>query len=195
MYVTMWKYLAILLSVKEVSTGFILQNTCIINFYICTHRSVFTETYSATPYNNVCINVPPASISRGALRFALPYRNASDPVGRDHCDLICLAECHRNTILPNGCCTIHNMCSPVALEDTIYSGSVTLCKKDVTEMFQLCFTNPTLEMNETKIHLYYERTCTNALTSKIIVVAEYVKAVVLNITGIIYFVLYKLILI
>lgn len=145
---------------------------------------VLTEIHSATPYDKVCISVPSASQSRGALRIALPYGNGNDSVQQDHCDLICLAECQEDTILPNGCCVLHNKCSPVPLEDTVYSGIVTLCKKNMTEIFQLCFSNPTPKINETKIHLYYERSCTNARTRTPISVAEYVRAVVLNITGI-----------
>ena len=147
------------------------------------HTSVITESRSTTPYDKFCINMPSASISKGALRFILTYRNVSDPTGRDQLDLACLAECDTSTIMRNGNCILHDKCSPVQMEDTIYSGIVTLSQKNNTHMFELCFSNPPIEINETKIHIYYERSCTNTLTSRPILIAEYVKAVVMNITG------------
>ena len=123
---------------------------------------------------------PSASTSRGALRFVLPYWSTSDPMVQEHSDLICLAEC----TVESGC-SLEDKCTP-ALSETIFVNSVTLSKRsNTTNMFQLCFSNPTEDMNGTKVHVLYERYCTNLRSRGTIVVAEYVKAIALNVTGII----------
>ena len=80
------------------------------------------------------------------------------------------------------CCRLQDKCTP-ALEDTIYE-SATLCKKDnMSETYEVCIHNPSVEMNNTKIHFYYERRCTSTRTRQSIGVAEYVKAIEMIIKG------------
>lgn len=143
------------------------------------YSAVYTEIHNATPYKQVCINLPSPSTSKGSLRFALPYWSTSDPMGQEHRDLICLAECTIETD-----CSLENKCTP-ALRETIFDNSVTLSKRsNETNMFQLCFSNVTENMNGTKLHIFYERSCTDLRSRGVIAVAEYVKAIALKVTGI-----------
>ena len=101
-----------------------------------------------------------------------------DPIGQERSDVICLAECTIETG-----CSLDDKCTP-PLQETIFSDSVTLRNRsNMPNMFQLCFSNPTTEMNGTKVHVFYDRSCTDTVSRETIAVAEYVKAIVLNVIG------------
>lgn len=100
-------------------------------------------------------------------------------------DIICTVDCQLNEVI-NGCCSLDKKCMP-ALQGTIFNNSVTLCRKsNDSQVYHFCISHPTVEMNETKVHFYYERSCTSTRDIKNIAVSEYVRAVEFIVKGIIF---------
>ena len=135
--------------------------------------------------------MPTPSTIKGSIRFVLPNRRVDYPTGQGS-DLICPAECLRSE---DPCCSLQKKCIPL-LEESIFANS-SLCRKNNTNnTYHFCISHPTIEMNTTKIHFFYEKHCTRAGPLTRIPIAEYVKAVEIIITGIViyYYVLCLLLL-
>ena len=116
---------------------FVLVSTVVTNdIQVLTRECTCIDVPEPERGTFVAIPLSPTSDMPDALCLAVPQTNISD-------------QCHDLQSL--------NQCGDVDFSNSIYSSSIKLCSDSSGTQIKMCFTNTSIEMNNTRIQFYYSQ--------------------------------------